>query len=228
MGKVILDLVVRSIHQLGSRFVHIRLGGTEPLPIMTPGQFVQVRVDGSSTTFLRRPVSINFVDRIRNELWLLVAVVGDGTRQLARLDEGDRVNCVLPLGHGFDMPVGKQRFLLVGGGVGIAPLLFQGYALRNKRKDADVTFLLGGRNSADLVLLGEFGKYGRVFTTTEDGSAGVRGFVTQHPVLAEEQFDMVQCCGPTPMMRAVTDYAWQNDIGCQVSLENLMACGLGA
>jgi len=236
MGKEIRDLTVRSIQKVGSRFVHIRLGSNEPLPQMVPGQFVQVRVDGSPSTFLRRPISINFVDYESNELWLLVAVVGDGTRRLAQLQEGDSLNCVLPLGKGFSLPQPLQKkggrntpkVLLVGGGVGIAPLLYQGYTLNQRLKDAEVTFLLGGRSSSDLVLLDEFAKYGRVLTTTEDGSLGTKGFVTNHPALAAERFDLIQCCGPTPMMKAVVSYAWKKDIACQASLENLMACGLGA
>jgi dihydroorotate dehydrogenase electron transfer subunit len=92
----------------------------------------------------------------------------------------------------------------------------------------DVTFLLGARSAKDLLLLDKFGEYGRVLVTTEDGSFGEKGFVTQHSVLRNEKFDMVQCCGPTPMMKAVARYAREAEVTCEVSLENLMACGLGA
>ena len=236
MKKYCLDLTVRSTEHLHARYVFLKLTYERPLPPMCPGQFVEVRVDGSPTTFLRRPISINFVDYERNELWLLVATVGDGTRQLARLKAGDKLNCMFPLGHGFASysdiapvkPEGATRFLLVGGGVGVAPLLYQGAMLAQPGNDADVSFLLGARTASDLLLLGEFEKYGRVLVTTEDGSAGERGFVTDHSVLKGESFDMVQCCGPTPMMKAVVRYAWQVGVECQVSLENMMACGLGA
>ena len=236
MKKYCLDLTVRSTEHLHARYVLLKLTHGCPLPPMCPGQFVEVRVDSSPTTFLRRPISINFVDYERNELWLLVATVGDGTRQLARLKTGDKLNCILPLGHGFasysdiapEKPEGATRFLLVGGGVGVAPLLYQGAMLMQPGNDTDVTFLLGARTASDLLLLDEFKKYGRVLVTTEDGSAGERGFVTDHSVLKGESFDMVQCCGPTPMMKAVVRYAWQVGVECQVSLENMMACGLGA
>lgn len=236
MKKYCLDLTVRSTEHLHARYVLLKLTYEHPLPPMCPGQFVEVRVDGSPTTFLRRPISINFVDYERNELWLLVATVGDGTRKLARLKAGDKLNCMLPLGHGFASyndiapvkPEGATRFLLVGGGVGVAPLLYQGAMLTQPGNDADVTFLLGARTASDLLLLDEFEKYGRVLVTTEDGSAGERGFVTDHSVLKGESFDMVQCCGPTPMMKAVVRYAWKVGVECQVSLENMMACGLGA
>ena len=226
MEKYVLDLKVLSVERLHGRYVLIKLGSDEPLPPMAPGQFVEVRVEGSPQTFLRRPISINFVDRQRNELWLLVATVGEGTRHLARLSEGDRLNCLLPLGKGFSAVPAGQRLLLVGGGVGVAPLLYQGALMQ--QAGADVTFLLGARTEHDLLMLDAFSRYGRVLTTTEDGSMGERGFVTNHSLLSQEQFDLIQCCGPTPMMKAVARYARQTGTPCEVSLENLMACGLGA
>lgn len=229
MKKYVLDLTVRSVERLHERYVLIRLTSGERLPQMLPGQFVEVRVDGSPSTFLRRPISINFVDNNANELWLLVATVGDGTRWMASLSTGDTLNCMLPLGNGFTLPGdgnAGRKVLLVGGGVGVAPLLYLGKVL--KETGAEPTFLLGARTKNDLLMLDELSKYGRVLTTTEDGSEGERGFVTNHSVLQQERFDMIQCCGPTPMMKAVARYAQAKDIDCEVSLENLMACGLGA
>ena len=101
MKKYVLDLKVSSVERVNARNVLIKLTDEKPLPEMLPGQFVEVRVDGSPSTFLRRPISINFVDKERNELWLLVATVGEGTHTLARLREGDVLNCVLPLGNTF-------------------------------------------------------------------------------------------------------------------------------
>ena len=227
MTKFILNLTVKSVEQLHQRYVLLRLTDDQPLPPMTGGQFAEVRVNGSPSTFLRRPISICFVDDSANELWLLVACVGDGTRRLAQLRPGDKLNCVLPLGHGFTMPASSnEHYLLVGGGVGVAPLLYQGKLLR--AQGADVTFLLGARTANDLLLLSEFERFGRVLVTTEDGSAGERGFVTNHSVLLDGHFDRIQCCGPTPMMKAVASYARKQQTDCEVSLENLMACGLGA
>ena len=229
MKKYILDLTVASVEQVHERYVLIRLTDKAPLPPMLPGQFVEVRVDGSASTFLRRPISINFVDRSTNQLWLLVATVGEGTRQLAKLKAGDTLNCVLPLGNGFTIPREKNegsKILLTGGGVGVAPLLYLGKTL--KELGLEPTFLLGARSAKDLLMLSEFEKYGRVLVTTEDGSMGEKGFVTNHSVLQQEHFDFVQVCGPTPMMKAVARYARQKGIECEVSLENLMACGLGA
>jgi dihydroorotate dehydrogenase electron transfer subunit len=227
MKKFLIDLRVKSVEQIHERYVLIRLTDEKPLPEMQPGQFVEIRVDGSPQTFLRRPISINFVDREQNELWLLVAAVGEGTRRLARLEPGDLLNCLLPLGRGFTMPLSAdERLLLVGGGVGVAPLLYMGAEMR--RMGVEPTFLLGARSARDLLMLDIFRRYGRVCVTTEDGTEGERGFVTSHSVLGQEHFTRIASCGPTPMMKAVARYARKAGVDCEVSLENLMACGLGA
>ena len=227
MKKFLIDLRVKSVEQIHERYVLIRLTDEKPLPEMLPGQFVEIRVDGSPQTFLRRPISINFVDREQNELWLLVAAVGEGTRRLAQLEPGDKLNCLLPLGNGFTMPRrADERLLLVGGGVGVAPLLYMGAEMAVG--GVEPTFLLGARTARDLLMLNEFEKYGRVLVTTEDGSQGERGFVTNHSILGQERFTRIATCGPTPMMKAVARYARRADVDCEASLENLMACGLGA
>ena len=227
MKKYILDLTVSAVERISPKHVLIRLTDKKPLPEMVPGQFVEVRVDGSATTFLRRPISINFVDDEQNELWLMVAMVGDGTRRLGELKAGDKLNCVLPLGNGFTSHHSPlTSHLLVGGGVGVAPLLYLGAKM--KAQGMEPTFLLGARTAGDLLMLDEFKKYGRVCVTTEDGSEGEKGFVTNHSLLQQERFDMIYTCGPTPMMKAVARYAREKGIECEASLENLMACGLGA
>lgn len=227
MKKYILDLTVNSVEALSDKHVLIKFTDDKPLPEMLPGQFVEVRVDNSPSTFLRRPISINNVDYDRNELWLLVAAVGDGTRQLQKLQKGDRLNCVLPLGNSFTMPTDSaQKVLLVGGGVGVAPLLY--FGKRIKAMGGEPTFLLGARSAKDVLERELFEQVGRVLITTEDGSEGEKGFVTNHSVLAQEHFDRISTCGPKPMMMTVARYAFKNDIECEVSLENKMACGVGA
>ena len=227
MKKYMLDLDVVSAEKLNDKYIMLKLTSDETLPEMLPGQFAEVRVDNSPTTFLRRPISINFVDRTNNQLWLLVAMIGDGTRQLGKLKAGDKLNCVLPLGSTFTMPTtAEQKYLLVGGGVGVAPLLYFGSKI--KAMGGEPTFLLGARKASDLLLLDEFEKYGRVLVTTEDGSMGEKGFVTNHSILQKENFDFISTCGPLPMMKAVAAYATKADIECEASLENKMACGVGA
>ena len=226
MKKYILDLRVKSVEKVGGRYSLLKLTHEQPLPEMVPGQFVEVRVDNSPSTFLRRPISINFVDRDANELWLLVAAIGEGTRHITTLKPGDTLNCVLPLGNGFTMPKSSSdRVLLVGGGVGVAPLLYMGAEM--KRNGIEPTFLRGARSAADLLEIDLFRRYGRVCITTEDASEGEKGFVTNHSVLGEK-FDMIATCGPKPMMVAVARYAYKAGVECEASLENMMACGLGA
>lgn len=227
MKKYILDMTVVENQRLGDKHIMLKLTDKTRLPEMRPGQFVEVRVDGSSSTFLRRPISIHNYEQERNELWLLIQLVGNGTRQLASLKKGDTINVVLPLGNGFSTLSTKGKsVLLVGGGVGIAPLLLLGREI--KKQGVTPTFLIGARTKNDLLQLHEFEKNGRVMVTTEDGSFGEKGFVTNHSVLKSDHFDKIFACGPTPMMKAVAAFATEAQIDCEVSLENKMACGLGA
>jgi len=226
MKKFMLDLIVRRNETLNDQYSLLVLTSSEKLPAMQPGQFAEVRVDNSPSTFLRRPISINYVDYELNELWLLVQKIGEGTRKMCELQPNQSVNLLLPLGNSFSLPVDKNsRILLVGGGVGIAPLLFWGAWLNQRGYSCD--FLLGGRSEANLLQINEFKRYGNVYTTTEDGSYGEKGFVTNHSIL-KEKIDAIYTCGPTPMMKAVAAYAAQNNVFCEVSLENTMACGIGA
>ena len=190
MKKYILDLTVTENIRLHTNYVLIKLTQSAPLPEMLPGQFAEIRIDGSNTTFLRRPISINYVDRKTNEVWFLVQLVGDGTRKLATVKEGDTVNVVLPLGNGFSLPeTPDKKVLLVGGGVGTAPMLYLGEALL--KMGCKPTFLLGARSKNDLLQLEQFEQFGDVYTTTEDGSMGEKGYVTMHSVLKDHKFDMI-------------------------------------
>lgn len=226
--KHLLDLRVTAIEHPRADYALLRLVNPEgSMPPMQPGQFVQVRVEGSAATFLRRPISINYADG--QQLWLLVHSVGPGTAQLCALREGDTLNCLLPLGTGFTLPPAgspARRHLLIGGGVGTAPLLYLGQRLR--ALGHDVTFILGGRSAGDVLQTELFQGFGRVCITTNDGTLGEHGFVTQHSILTRETFDQIHTCGPKPMMQAVVKWAREHGTPCEVSLENMMACGLGA
>lgn len=225
MKKFMRDLIVKRITTLNDQYFLLVLTDHSPLPEMLPGQFVEVRIDNSSDTFLRRPISINFVDKAANEMWLLIQIVGAGTRKMSEYKPGDLINLLFPLGNSFTIPNDmSNRILLIGGGVGIAPILFYGAYL--KELGFQCSFLIGGRSSDNLLQLEDFSRYGNVYTTTEDGSHGEKGYVTQHSIL-NEHFDAIYTCGPTPMMQAVARYAHLNNIFCEVSLENTMACGFG-
>lgn len=228
MSKHLLNLRVTHVEHPRPDYAVLQLSSpTGPLPPMQPGQFVQVRVDSSPTTFLRRPISINYADD--STLWLLVHNVGSGTAQLCSLQAGDVLNCLLPLGHGFTLPPAlpsARNLLLIGGGVGTAPMLYLGQKLH--ALGHNVTFLLGGRTAGDVLQTELFEKYGRLCITTNDGSLGQPGFVTQHTILQEESFDQIYTCGPKAMMQAVVRWSREHHTPCEVSLENMMACGLGA
>ena len=225
MKKHLSDFTVTEKKRL-EQSVLLKFTHPNPLPEMLPGQFAEVKIDHSPGTFLRRPFSVNYFDKAKNEFWLLVRLVGEGTRKLAEINPGDKVNMILPLGNSFTLPAGlNAKPLLIGGGIGTAPMLFLGAYLNEK--GFNPTFLLGARSESDLLQLNEFKQYGDTFFTTEDGSVGEKGYVTQHSILKNGEFDHVYTCGPKPMMQAVANDAKKKGIFCEASLENTMACGFG-
>ena len=200
----------------------LKLKSATPLPEIHGGQFVNVRVDGCDKAYLRRPISIHDVDHQNNTIDLLIQEKHEGTKTLCALPVGATVNAVLPLGNGFTMPEKDDNVLLVGGGIGIAPLLYFAKSIHR------VSFLLGGRTDSDLMLLDRFRSVGDVFITTNDGSMGEKGFVTDHSLWQTMKINKIYACGPMPMMKAVAKVAREKGIWCEVSLENQMACGIGA
>ena len=225
MAKQIADFKLVEKQEYG-RSVLLRLRSEQPLPDIAPGQFVQVRIDGSPSTYLRRPISIHDVDFQQNEIALLVQQVGEGTRRLSAANVGDIINMVLPMGNGFSLPEKAEKVLLVGGGIGIAPLYY--FAKVLNEKGIRPILLLGGKTKTDLIRSEDYQQFGETFVTTEDGSLGEKGFVTMHSMWQKQSFEKIYVCGPKPMMKAVAKLAAEKNVWCEVSLENLMACGLGA
>ncbi|MCD7971509.1 MAG: dihydroorotate dehydrogenase electron transfer subunit [Candidatus Azobacteroides sp.] len=224
--KHLIEVTVKENLQLNEDYAQIIFTSSDPLPEMFPGQFVEVKIEGSTSTFLRRPFSINFYDKEKNEFWLLIHCVGNGTRTFSQIKPGANANMILPLGNTFSLPINSQTSpLLIGGGCGVAPLLFWGAYLQTH--NIRPNFLLGARSKKDLLQLNEFKKYGDIYLTTEDGSIGEKGYVIQHSILQSADFNHVYTCGPKPMMMAVAHYAKSKNIFCEVSLENTMACGFG-
>ncbi len=249
MAKAIIDLKVIANKRLSPMYSQIVLGlgdnniesgkdcsdsGAIPdirsdfesiLKSIEPGQFVQIKIEGCNGTFLRRPISINFADPENRQLFILVRNAGEGTKRLCDVAVGETVNVIIPLGKGFSIEDTNKHPLLVGGGVGVAPLLYLGKIL----KDRGITpsFLLAAKKASDLLLLDEFKKYGNVAISTDDGSMGSRGLVTENPVL-NQAWDIIYCCGPLPMMKGIAKISKRQNTKCEVSLENTMACGLGA
>ena len=226
MAKRIEDLEVIENKRLNNDFFVLELTGNNKIPAFKPGQFAQVRVDGSPSTFLRRPISIHDVDYGRNTLNLLIQVAGKGTETLSKLRIGDNLNLIYPLGNSFSLPFENEKVLIAGGGCGVAPLLFLGKYLKSNGYVPDI--ILGFRNRERIIEYDEYLKTGNVFITTEDGSEGEKGFVTDHSAFKANSYDRIYCCGPDSMMRAIAGYCKKNNTACEVSLENLMACGIGA
>lgn len=226
--KQIKDFVIRENLRINAAYSRLRVAAADgaELPEILPGQFVEIKVPAADV-FLRRPISVNDVNPAEGTLDLLVRRAGKGTEALIDLPENAVINIMLPLGRGFSTAISpSSRVLLIGGGVGAAPLLYLGRCL--KAQGVNVEFLIGARSAADVLLKDEFTAVGTLHVTTEDGSLGVSGLVTAHPALACGSVDMIYCCGPMPMMKAVAKIAAERGIECEVSLENVMACGLGA
>lgn len=195
-----------------------------------PGQFVMVQTSASLDPLLRRPFSIHQVGR-DGTVQILFKALGKGTARLARQQPGTFISLLGPLGNGFSGPASAPA-CLVGGGLGIAPLLF--LASRFQQQGINPSVILGARTSAELLpLLADFHNLGlTVQTTTDDGSLGVRGFVTDIlkniPDPVHSPPPVVYACGPKPMMAAVFVLCQRQKFPCQVSLETTMACGFGA
>ncbi len=195
------------------------------LETILPGQFVNILITNTDKTLLRRPISICDVDYEQRSLLFYVRKVGQGTQKLSELKIGDTINMIYPLGNGFSLKAKKP--LLIGGGCGIAPLLF--LSKQYESKGIKPTILLGGKAEKSLSLRQKFSQQLSIFTTTDDGSCGEKGLVTSHSVMKElNQFDIIQTCGPQIMMQAVAKLAENAHVKCEVSLENTMACGVGA
>lgn len=225
MAKFIAECRVVSNRHLNSDYFIVTITSDRVIINVRPGQFVQVRVDASKETFLRRPISVYDIEREKNQIKLLIRIAGKGTRALSELSEGDRLNIITPLGNSFTMPPEGSRSLLIGGGVGVAPLFMLGRELNAEGRH--FSFLLGYRSSEQIIEQERFASLANLFITTDDGSYGTMGLVTSHPIINSGDFTHFFTCGPDLMMRSVASIAASLDTECEVSLENLMACGIG-
>ncbi|MBN1952460.1 MAG: dihydroorotate dehydrogenase electron transfer subunit [Bacteroidales bacterium] len=228
MKRRIEDLRVLENRKLNEEFFVLQLESGEDIPSILPGQFAEVKVEGSPATFLRRPISIYDADPVNNRIDLLIKIAGTGTKKLAELEAGQSLNLVYPLGNHFSKPKGS-KVLLVGGGTGVAPMLILGRYMQAEWGIRPV-YLLGYRSQHLIIEIERFRAIGEVNISTEDGSVGTKGFVTRNPLLSDDsaQYDMIYTCGPEVMMKAIAKRASALNSPCEVSLENLMGCGIGA
>ena len=190
-----------------------------------PGQFVSLySKDGSK--LLPRPISLCEIDRENSRLRLVYRVTGakTGTEEFSRLKAGDTIPVIGPLGNGFpvEKAEGKRAFLM-GGGIGVPPILELAKQMQCEKKQ----IVVGYRN-AQTFLKEEFESAGELYISTEDGSVGTKGNVMDAIREQKLEADIIYACGPTPMLRAIKQYAEENGIECYISLEERMACGIGA
>lgn len=223
------DLKVLSNERLNELHFLLEFEVGEPFPDFQPGQFAELKVADCPDVFLRRPISIHDVDEHKKTLSMLIKIVGEGSKKLSTLVAGESVNVVLPLGQGFNIqPKTQKKLLLVGGGCGVAPLLY--LAKKLHAGGYKLTTLIGGKSQSDILRSDAYLPFGDLAIMTEDGSCGDQGLVTDNRLLKDQlnDFGFVYACGPNGMMKAIGELASSAGIPCEVSLENLMACGIGA
>ena len=208
------ECTVIAVKALTENIYEMKLTGIGEADIV-PGSFVNLTVPG---LFLRRPISVCDVNG--DELTIIFRVVGYGTEKLSAMEPGEKLSVLLELGNGYDLSKAGERPLLIGGGVGIPPLYYLAKKLHELGKE--VTAVLGFNTASELFYTEEFQRYGKVIVTTVDGSAGVRGFVSD---ALPEGCSFFYACGPLPMEKAL--YKKLNIDG-QFSLEERMGCGFGA
>jgi dihydroorotate dehydrogenase electron transfer subunit len=225
--KKVEDFKVLGHRWLNYKTYIVDLEAPGELPPVLPGNFAEIEIKNSPKVFLRRPFSVYDADPDTRRMSFFIKVIGEGTRLLGEVKNGETLNVIYPLGNSFTIPE-KKRILVVAGGSGVAPFIY--FAKKLKPLEKDVTFLFGGRSADDIVLVDRFKEYGKVLITTEDGTLGEKGLVTQHSLFANDNlpFDHIVTCGPDPMMKEIAKTAAAKGIPCEVSLENTMACGFGA
>ena len=221
--------------KVGPSYHRIGLTCHEQYSEAIPGQFVMIHFRDRTGPFLRRPFSIH---RLISEngrtlgIELLCKIVGEGTKKLCMCRKGDVLDVLGPLGNGFSFSKKHRRIFMVAGGIGVAPMPFLASFILSRGVDASAcTVFLGGRSEVDLLCEDDFLQRGiNVYLTTDDGSTGEKCLVTHPMEIAAEKKrpDIIYACGPMAMLTCVISIAEKLKIPCQVSIETMMACGVGA
>ncbi|MCP4348369.1 MAG: dihydroorotate dehydrogenase electron transfer subunit [Desulfobacterales bacterium] len=219
---------------LGNSYFRISLLCSRGYPDAKPGQFVMLRFGDQTDPLLRRPFSIHRLIMEKEKtvgIEILYKVVGKCTQKLSTYKKGDNTDILGPLGNSFHIPDDAGRIFFAAGGVGVAPLVFLAHFMNEKGADlSKYRVFIGGRSKNDLLCENDFLSLGiQVHTTTDDGSAGEKGFVTEslEREIKKNRPDIICACGPLPMLTAAAKTAATYEIPCQVSVETIMACGMG-
>ncbi|MGF6906485.1 dihydroorotate dehydrogenase electron transfer subunit [Fusobacterium sp. PH5-44] len=221
------NTIVLSNLKVSENFYLLSLISTESISHCKPGQFYMLKCKNDIFT-LRRPISLHYANKETNILEFYYEIKGGGTRDLSSFQKGNLINIQGPLGNGFDTDITGKNLLVIGGGMGLAPMKF---LIDNLSQNNNVTFIIGARNTNGLSIINNFDlKNIQTFVTTDDGSRGIKGNVVDKLkiLLENNTYDMIFTCGPEPMMLAIGKIALEHNIPCQISLEARMACGVKA
>ena len=217
------NLTVVSQEEIGKDIFSLWLQTDQMAQYARPGQFLSLYT-GNAGKLLPRPISICEIDKETSRIRLVYRVTGKntGTEAFSKMQPEDKIEALGPLGKGFPLEEAEgKKVFLIGGGIGIPPMLETA-----KQLNAQKTAVLGYRD--ELFLNEEFAKYADVYVATEDGSSGTKGNVLNAIQEKTLEADVIFACGPTPMLRALKEYAAANHITCWISMEERMACGIGA
>lgn len=217
------NLTVVSQEEIGKDIFSLWLQTDQMAQYARPGQFLSLYT-GNAGKLLPRPISICEIDKETSRIRLVYRVTGKntGTEAFSKMQPEDKIEALGPLGNGFPLEEAEgKKVFLIGGGIGIPPILETA-----KQLNAQKTAVLGYRD--ELFLNEEFAKYADVYVATEDGSSGTKGNVLNAIQEKALEADVIFACGPTPMLRALKEYAAANHITCWISMEERMACGIGA
>jgi len=235
--------------RIGTDYFRLQLDCPEIARLARPGQFLMLRVNELQDPFLRRPFSLSRIFPPREKkrkpmdeggVEICYQTVGRGTLLMSRIQEGQRVDLLGPLGKGFWTEEGCSRVILVGGGIGVPPLLPWAQELKRKGpgtkkspRGPEMTFLIGAKNKDNILGVAESRRWGiEAQVATEDGTLGAKGLVTdlleKELMTGRHEATAIYACGPNPMLARIAQVAHQFDLPCQVSLESRMACGVGA
>lgn len=234
MAVIQRECVITAHEQLSDTQWRLELSAGDIAPMVQPGQFVHLRIPDFEAHVLRRPFSVYQADADAKTIRIVYRVVGEGTARMTQLAVGETVDVIGPVGNGWTLPEEAKRILIIGAGVGAAPVYE--LAKRAHACGCKTTVVLGAQTQAELVFEQAYRDLGvEVVCATDDGSYGFAGFCTDAALeivaaaeAAGEPFEYCAVCGPYPVMRIAASFCREHGIACEVSMERRMACGIGA